>query len=394
MATAYDTVIVGAGNAGVSLAARLRRDGVRDIALIDPSPVHRYRPMLNYAAAGRARMGNYERSMASVVPDGVELLPHAAVRVDPGEQTVSLDAGGRATYRDLVLCPGLTPEWEAVAGLRDAFVDGMAVSAHVPEYVHRARSALTGVRGGTVVFSIPPEPASCGGTVLKAMLLACDHWRREGVLDRLHLHLITPFSGVLGLEEFDARLRPLLDTYGVTVHERTRVEAVDHYARTVTTDGPVRQEFDGVELAYVTPHSRAPRFVADSGLGTADDAALIEVDPRTLRHARAGNIWGLGDAATVGTRPSGGALRSQVPVVADNLRAARAGGAMTHYDGYTVIPIAVSRGRLVLDEHDGQGRPAPSVRGIDLTKPRRATYLFDRVVQPVVYSRRILRGRV
>lgn len=253
MATAYDTVIVGAGNAGVSLAARLRRDGVRDIALIDPSPVHRYRPMLNYAAAGRARMGNYERSMASVVPDGVELLPHAAVRVDPGEQTVSLDAGGRATYRDLVLCPGLTPEWEAVAGLRDAFVDGMAVSAHVPEYVHRARSALTGVRGGTVVFSIPPEPASCGGTVLKAMLLACDHWRREGVLDRLHLHLITPFSGVLGLEEFDARLRPHLDTYGVTVHERTRVEAVDHHARTVTTDGPVRQEFDGVELAYVTP---------------------------------------------------------------------------------------------------------------------------------------------
>ena len=71
MPAAFDTVIVGAGNAGVSLAARLRRDGIRSVALIDPSPVHRYRPMLNYAAAGQARMSRYERPMATVVPDGV-----------------------------------------------------------------------------------------------------------------------------------------------------------------------------------------------------------------------------------------------------------------------------------------------------------------------------------
>ena len=394
MVAAYDTVIVGAGNAGVSLAARLRRDGMHDIALIDPNPVHRYRPMLNYAAAGQARMDRYERPMASVVPDGVDLLPHAAMRVDPDEQTVSLDGGTRIAYRDLVLCPGLTPHWDAIPGLRDAFVDGWAVSAHVPEYVGRARAALVRLRAGTVVFSVPPEPASCGGTVLKALFLACDRWRREGLLERLDIHLVTAFAGVLGLDRLDARLRPYLDLYGVTVHERTRIEAVDHQSRTVTTAGPSGKVIGDVELAYVTPHSRAPQLVADSGLGASDVAALVEVDPGTLRHTRVENIWGLGDAATVGTRPSGGALRAQVPVVADNLRAARGGGAMTHYDGYTVVPIAVTRDRLTLDEHDGQGRPAPSVRGIDLTVPRRSTYFFDRVVQPVVYPRKILRGRV
>ena len=394
MVAAYDTVIVGAGNAGISLAARLRRDGMRDIALIDPTPVHRYRPMLNYAAAGQARMDRYERPMASVVPDGVDLLPHAAARVDSEAQTVSLDGGSKVTYRDLVLCPGLTPQWDAISGLRDAFVDGWAVSAHVPEYVGRTRAALVRLRAGTVVFSVPPEPASCGGTVLKAMFLACDRWRREGLLDRIDIHLVTPFAGVLGLDRLDARLRPYLDLYGVTVHERTSVEAVDYHARTVTTAGPSPDVIGDVELAYVTPHSRAPQFVADSGLGAGDDASLVEVDPRTLRHTRVDSIWGLGDAATVGTRPSGGALRAQVPVVADNLRATRGGGAMTHYDGYTVVPIAVTRDRLALDEHDGQGRPAPSVRGIDLTVPRRSTYLFDRVLQPIVYPRKILRGRV
>jgi len=48
----------------------------------------------------------------------------------------------------------------------------------------------------------------------------------------------------------------------------------------------------------------------------------------------------------------------------------------------------------VLDEHDRDGRPAPSVPGIDLFAPRRMTYAFDRFVQPVVYFRKLLRGRV
>lgn len=399
MSTAFDTVIVGGGNAGVSLAARLRRDGLEGIALIDPSPVHRYRPMLNYAAAGAARMGRYERSMHSVVPDGVEYLPYAATAVDPGARTVTIDPrgtggpGGSDTvgYRSLVLCPGLVPRWDAIPGLDEAYRDGWAVSAHVPEYAGRACAALVREREGTVVFSIPPEPASCGGTVLKAAFLACDSWRRAGVLDRIDVHLVTPFRGLLGLEPADSRLRPFVDEYGITVHERSRVSAVDHRARTVRLDGPGTAAIAHVDLAYVPPPSRAPRFVAESGLSDGGHAGLVGVDPGTLRHTRADSVWGLGDAATVGTRPSGGALRAQVGVVADDLRA---GGASAPYDGYTVIPIAVSRDRLMLAEHDRDGLPAPTVRGLDLTVPRRATYAFDRYVLPVVYFRRLLRGRV
>lgn len=409
MPAAFDTVIIGAGNAGVSLAARLRRDGRQNIALVDPNPVHRYRPMLNYAAAGTARMDRYERVMRKVVPDGVELVPHAATRIDPAGHTVTLgssdaaDSGPTLGYDNLVLCPGLTPRWDAIPGLDLAYVDGWAVSAHVPEYVGRACAALVRVREGTVVFAVPPEPASCGGTVLKALFLACDHWQREGVLDRMDIHLVTPFSGLLGLEPTDSRLWPSISRYGITVHPRSQVSAVDHHARTVSlgaagsptggadTDHANTVEIGDVNLAYVTPLSRAPLVITESGLADGSDAGLIEVDPVTLRHTRADSVWGLGDAATVDTRPSGGALRSQVAVVADDLRA---GGPVTPYDGYTVIPIAVSRDRLLLAEHDRDGRPAPSVRVVDLTVPRRATYLFDRYLQSVIYFRALLRGRV
>ncbi|MFN3339721.1 MAG: NAD(P)/FAD-dependent oxidoreductase, partial [Dietzia sp.] len=290
--------------------------------------------------------------------------------------------------------PGLTPRWDAIPGLDKAYVGGWAVSAHVPEYAGRACAALVRVREGTVVFSVPPEPASCGGTVLKAMFLACDRWRREKVLDRIEVHLVTPFRGLLGLEPCDSRLQPLIQQYGITVHEQSQVAAVDHHGRTVTLDGPVPTTIEHVDLAYVTPLSRAPKFVADAGLSDGGDAGLVEVDPQLLRHVRVDSVWGLGDAATVGTRPSGGALRSQVAVVADNLRAARDGGTVNRYDGYTIIPIAVSRDRLMLAEHDRDGVPAPSVRGIDLTVPRLSTYAFDRYLQPIVYFRKLLRGRV
>lgn len=397
MSAAFDTVIIGGGNAGVSLAARLRRDGRQNIALVDPSPVHRYRPMLNYAATGLAPMRRYERAMTDVVPAGVHLLPHLAGRVDTDAHTVTLgprEEGPTITYEDLVVCPGLTPRWDAIPGLDKAYVAGWAASAHVPEYAGRACAALVRLREGTVVFSVPPEPASCGGTVLKAMFLACDRWRREKVLDRIDVHLVTPFRGLLGLEPCDSRVQPYLREYGITVHEGSEVAAVDHHARTVTLDGPVPTTIEDVDLAYVTPLSRAPKFIADAGLSDGGVAGLVEVDPRTLRHARLDSVWGLGDAATVDTRPSGGALRPQVAVVADNLRAARDGGPGTRYDGYTIIPIAVSRDRLMLVEHDRDGRPAPSVRGIDLTVPRRSTYAFDRYLQPVVYFRKLLRGRV
>jgi sulfide:quinone oxidoreductase len=58
------------------------------------------------------------------------------------------------------------------------------------------------------------------------------------------------------------------------------------------------------------------------------------------------------------------------------------------------MPITVSRRRLMLVEIDRDGRPAPSVPLVDLTRPRRTTWLFDRYGLPVTYFRRILRGKV
>ena len=94
MINRHDVVIVGAGQAGVSLAARLRRDGFSDIALIDPRLTHRYRPLLSYVGGGQAVLADLERPQAEVIPPGVTWYRDEVAVVDPGARRVET-AGGR-----------------------------------------------------------------------------------------------------------------------------------------------------------------------------------------------------------------------------------------------------------------------------------------------------------
>ncbi|MGY1761227.1 hypothetical protein ACI79G_00120 [Geodermatophilus sp. SYSU D00779] len=190
-------------------------------------------------------------------------------------------------------------------------------------------------------------------------------------------------------------LERALASYGVEVLREARIERVDWDVHAVTVASRTgRRVLEHVAFAHAVPHYRAPGWIADSGLTVDAAPGLVDIDPSTLRHRQHEAIWALGDAANVATRPSGGALRKQVDVLAQNLAAARDGEEMQRYDGYTVVPITVERRKLLLVEVGRDGRPTPTARWVDLAKPRRATWFFDRYVLPQIYFRRILRGRV
>ena len=175
-------------------------------------------------------------------------------------------------------------------------------------------------------------------------------------------------------------------------HDDSHVDAEARRVSLRTPAGP--RTIDDLGYAHVVPHYRAPDWVETSGLSDGSVARVVDIDPETLRHRRHPAIWSIGDAAGVATPPSGGALRKQVDILADNIEAATTGGELRRYDGYTVMPITVTRRSLMLVEVDRAKRPTPSVPLVDLTKPRRSTWLFDRYGLPVTYYRRILRGKV
>ncbi len=388
----HEVVIVGGGNAGISLAARLIRDGAQDVVLLESESTHRYRPLLNYVGAGEAKMSSLERPAATVMPDGCTWIQDEVVSVDTDGPSVLTRSGRRISATTLVICPGLEEDWDAIPGLEESYAAGWAGSTYVVETAPLVWPALRDLTGGRVVFSMPPEPAPCSATALKPLFMACDQWRRDGVLQNIDVHLVLPGPSPIGVPKADTILEKTIHSYGIKVLRDARVTHLDDRRVTVTTpEGD--HELDDITYAHVVPHYRTARWVAESDLAGETDAGLADVDPFTLQHRRHPAIWSLGDVADLGIKPSGGALRKQVVVLSHNILASDP-ASFQRYDGYTVMPITVARHKLMLIEIDRDGRPAPTVSFLDLVQPRRLTWAVDRYALPLTYFKRILRGKV
>lgn len=391
----FDVLVVGGGNAGLSVAARLLRRGVVSVAVVEPLAVHTYRPLLSYVGGGQASRSDAERTQASVTPDGCTWLQDSAIGVDPQTQTVRCRSGRVFGYADLVLAPGLVPDDDE---LPDVFtvVDTEAVASNYLDHAEETWQLVESMTAGHAVFTVPRPPVSCTGTTLKPLFLAAAYWRRTGRIGDIDITLVVDRPDLLGVAAIDDRLRRCLGEIGVQVLNDATVTGVDAAGRKLAV-----RVGDGVEqklpydLLHLVPPFRGPRWVEESGLADGSAHGVVDNDPKTLRHRVHPNVWALGDAANVGTDPSGGAIRRQSAILVDNLLAARSGGQFQEYDGYTVAPIATDEHRLMFGEFDGTGSLSSSLPSfLDPLKPRRWAWAFDRYALPQMYWNLILKGRL
>ncbi|MCM3502924.1 FAD-dependent oxidoreductase [Microbacterium sp. P26] len=389
-------VVIGGGNAGLSIAGRLHRARLGDITVIEPREQHVFAPLQSHIAGGAARASEAVRPQADVIPPGVRWLRDEAFTVDADARRVHLVSGGRIDYDQLVVCAGLRMAWEQVPGLPEAMADATGISNYDYDLAAKASPALRDFRAGTVVFTQPPEPASCGAAAQKPMYLACDWWRSIGVRGAIRVVFVCPDPVPFGIPAIDRELERKLDEYGIEVRYSRELRAVDAAARTATIGHGDAEETIAYDLLHAVPPQRAPEWIAGSGLAASDDPhGFVDVDPETLQHTRHPEIWALGDAATVATRRSGGAIRRQAQALVKNMQAVLAGRTPTaKYNGYSVVPFTVSRGTVVFAEFDRQGRLQPSVPfWRSLYRERRLSWIADRRVLPWVYWHLILRGR-
>ncbi|WP_028279221.1 FAD/NAD(P)-binding oxidoreductase [Arthrobacter sp. H5] len=392
----HHVVIIGGGNAGISLAARLRRYGVNNIAVVEPSERHLYQPLFSHIAGGTAEPEEAVRPQSSVIPRGVTWIKDSVVEVQPLSNTVLLQSGGRVGYGQVVVCPGIQKNWDAVPGLREAMDSPFGVSNYEFEFAAKAWTLFRSLRKGTVVFTMPSGPITCGGASQKPMYLACDYWREQGVLDNIRVVLVVPTPTVFGSDVVDQELNRKIAEYGIELRCSSELTEVDAAARTVLIRDTLTDSSE--QLTYDVLHAAPPQSAPDwlkTLSDEADSGGFVAVDPLSLRHVRFPTVWSLGDAAGTRNSKSGAALRKQTMVLAKNLRSVIKGQQpKARYDGYSACPFTVSRSTVVFAEFDDRYRPKPTIPGWKgLAKEKRLTWLIERYGFPRLYWHFILKGR-
>jgi sulfide:quinone oxidoreductase len=393
----HEVVIIGGGSAGITVASRLKRKGVTDIAIIEPSDTHWYQPLWTLVGGGLVKAASTKRSMSSVIPKGVTWLRDAATGVDPATNTVQLAAGGSVGYRWLVVAAGIQLDWNRVEGLAETLGANGVSSNYRVDLAEQTSRNIADLRSGTALFTMPAGPIKCAGAPQKIAYLACDAWRKRGVLGNIDVHLVLPTPAMFGIKEFSDTLVDVAARYGIKVHTSSELVAIDGPTHTATIRNNTTGETTTLryDMAHVVPPQSAPDWIKSGPLADQDHPAkYVKVDKHTLRHPEFDNVFALGDCTTTPNSKTGAAIRKQAPALVDQLVAARSGRAGTkRYDGYASCPIVTSQSKCVMAEFDYDLKRTPSFPVLDMTKERRDMFVVKRWLLPVMYWRFMLRGR-
>ena len=391
----HTVVVIGGGAAGIATAASmLKRRPDLDIAIVEPADTHAYQPGWTMVGGGVFDVASTTRPMASVMPKRVTWVKQACAGFRPDDNQVTLADGSTLSYDLLIVAPGIRLAWEKIAGLEATLGSNGVTSNYRADLAPYTWELVQATRAGRAIFTQPPMPIKCAGAPQKSMYLACDHWRRTGVLGDIEVEFRNAGAVLFGVADYVPALMEYVEKYGIDLELGNNLVAVDGPGRQATFKTADGEETVGFDMIHVVPPQVAPEFLAESALAAA--SGFTDVDQHTLQHVRYPNVFGLGDAGSMPNAKTAAAARKQAPVVAVNaLRQLDGKGPTAGYDGYGSCPLTVERGKIVLAEFAYGGKLAPSFPTwlVDGTKPARLSWMLKADVLPWLYWNGMLKGR-
>ncbi|MCI4666411.1 MAG: bifunctional protein tyrosine phosphatase family protein/NAD(P)/FAD-dependent oxidoreductase [Neomegalonema sp.] len=396
----YDVVIVGAGAAGIAVAASLqaRRDD-QSIGIIDPSDVHYYQPGWTMVGGGIFNAADTAKTTGSLIPRGVEWIKAAVAAFEPDNNAVILEGCRVVRYRRLIVCPGLKIDWDRIAGLEETLGRNGVTSNYRYDLAPYTWRLVQEMKRGRAIFTQPTMPIKCAGAPQKAMYLSADAWLKRGVLKDIEIRFCNAGGVLFGVKDYVPALEEYIAKYNAQLDFFHNLVAIDGPAKIATfevkkPDEEMRQVQVEFDMIHVAPPQSAPDFIKVSPL--ADAAGWVDVDQATLRHTRYDNVWSLGDVMNAPNAKTAAAARKQAPVVAANIVADIEGRSpVAQYDGYGSCPLTVERGKIVLAEFGYGGALQPSFPRLLLNsrKPSRMAWFLKERMLPPIYWKAMLRGK-
>lgn len=397
MATMFQTTVavVGAGSAGISIAARLVRKApsLKDkVVIIDPSDKHYYQPLWTLVGGGAADVEDSVRDQETLIPEGVKWLKESAEKFLPEKNTVMTKEGTRILYEYLVVATGVEIYWDKIKGLKETIGKNGVCSNYSYQYVQSTWENIRNFNGGTAIFTQPSTQVKCGGAPQKIMYLADDYFRQSGVRDNTKIIFASGLPNIFAVKRYADTLEKVIERKGIETKYRVDLVEIDGNRKKAAfqhldTNETFTLNYD---MIHVTPPMGPHEFIAKSPI--ADQDGWVDVDQYTLRHKKYKNIFGAGDCTNLPTSKTGAAIRKQAPVVVENLLALMNGKEMrAKYDGYTSCPLVTGYNKLVLAEFDYNKNPQESFP-IDQSKERMSMYLMKKNLLPIMYWNGMLKG--
>lgn len=394
----HQILIIGGGNAGISVAAQLlRKQPSLDIAIIDPADKHYYQPAWTLVGAGAFDINATVKNEMAVIPKGAQWIQQRVTGFDPASNSVTLANNSAIGYDYMVVAPGIQLNWHEVKGLKETLGKNGVCSNYSFETAPYTFECIANLKKGKAVFTNPHTPVKCGGAPHKIMYLAADYFKKHGVQDSIHIEYWSGAAKLFAVPRYENTLLKVVKRHHISLNflvKLTEIDGATKMARFVGIgeDNKDKEYWINFDMIHVTPPQSAPDFVRNSPL--ANEAGWVEVDKNTLQHVRYTNIFSLGDASSLPTSKTGAAIRKQAPVVVENLLAAIEGKHLpATYTGYTSCPLVTGYGKLVLAEFDYNNQPQETFP-FDQSKERWTMYQLKKQILPRLYWQKILTGKM
>lgn len=398
MSVKHQVVIIGGGNAGISVAAQLlRKDSKLDIAIIDPSEKHYYQPAWTMVGGGFYDINDTVKDEAEVMPEGVHWIKEAVVSFQPEQNAITLNSGTQINYDYLIVAPGIQLNWNEIKGLEENLGTNGVCSNYSFKTAQYTFECLKNSKSGRAIFTSPHTPVKCGGAPQKIMYIAADYFKKNSLADKIQVEFWSGGTKLFGVKKFEDALKKVIAKFHIKENYFNKLVEIDGANKRAKFAGfgehnkEVETWID-YEMLHVTPPQSAPDFIKNSALANA--AGWVDVDKHSLQHLRFPNIFSLGDASSLPTGKTGAAIRKQAPVLVQNLIALIKGGSMNaSYNGYSSCPLITGRGKLILAEFDYDNNPQETFP-FNQAKERWSMFILKRYILPYLYWTQILKGKM
>jgi sulfide:quinone oxidoreductase len=351
-----ELVILGAGFAGLELAARLSGSlaDVVHITLLDKNDSFHFGFAKLDVLLGRRDAAAVRLPYSDISKEGVDFRQETVTLIDPEERRVVTDQGSyEADF--LVVALGAEYDFAATPGFQEGGFEYYSLAG-----AERLRDVFAEFSSGTILISVLGHPFKCPPAPFEGAFLLHDRLVDLGVRDDVEIRMTFPMAAPVPVtDEVSQMFARALDERGIVYAPKQLVTSLDVEARRARLASGESVSYD---LFVGVPVHRVPDVVASSGLAVD---GWVPIEPTNLS-TRFPDVYALGDLVSLPMAKAGVFAEAAARVVAEDIASRLTGGAPPPpYEGAGNCYVEFGGGRVGKVEANFLGGPAPTARLLD-----------------------------